>query len=474
MKRAALSVLVLCLAAASCAVNPVTGKRELSLISEQEEIALGQQSDGQIQAQFGIYDDASLESYVRTVGAGLISGTHRPNLPYKFTVLDSPVVNAFAVPGGYIYVTRGILALMNSEAELAAVLGHEIGHVNARHSVRRMSEMQLAQIGLALGSAVSEKFARLSGVAGIGMQLLFLKFSRSDEREADALGIVYSRSAGYDPGEVIPFFTALEKMGDLSGGQSLPGFLSTHPLTAERIQNAKNMMEPGDASLAKRPETYLKKVENMVYGEDPQQGFVEGGVFYHPLMKFQFSVPSSWKLQNMPTQVSVMSQDGNGAMLLQAEKSQENLRDFARRKAAEFKDGQLQGERSITVNGLSGFEHSFTIPQADNLTLSLRQSFIRKGDLIYTFSALSSAQNFSQYDNTFQGISGSFRQLTDTTKLNRAPKRLNLVQANGSQTLQEIFKREGMPETSWPTFAIMNGLEVKSVPPRGRWIKIVR
>jgi predicted Zn-dependent protease len=459
---------------ASCAINPVTGKRELSLISEQDEIALGQQTDGQIQSQFGIYDDASIESYVRTVGASLVSGTHRPNLPYKFAVLDSPVVNAFAVPGGYIYVTRGILALMNSEAELAAVLGHELGHVNARHSVRRMSEMQLAQLGLAVGSAVSEKFARLSGIAGIGMQLLFLKFSRSDEREADALGIAYSRSAGYDPGGIIPFFGALEKMGDLSGGQSLPGFLSTHPLTSERIQNAKNMMEPGDTSLAKRPETYLKNIDNMVFGEDPRQGFVESGVFYHPLMRFQFSVPSGWKLQNMATQVTLISQDGNGAMLFQAERSQENLRDFARRKAASFKDGQLQGERSISVNGLSGYEHSFTIPQAENQTLGLRQSFIRKGDMVYTFSALSAAQNFSQYANTFQGISRSFRQLTDQSKLNRLPKRVDLVQANGSRTLQDIFKRAGMPEKSWPNFAIMNGLDVKSVPPRGRWIKIVR
>ena len=176
----------------------------------------------------------------------------------------------------------------------------------------------------------------------------------------------------------------------------------------------------------------------------------------------------------MPTQVIIISQDGNGAMLLQAEKSQENLRDFARRKAAAFEGGELQGERSISVNGLSGFEHSLTIPQADNVALGLRQSFIRKGDLVYTFSALSTAQNFSRYENTFQGISRSFRQLTDKTKLNRAPKRVDLVQANGSRTLQEIFKRAGMPEKSWPTFAVMNGFEVKSVPPRGRWIKIVR
>ncbi len=172
---------VLCLIfifTSSCSINPVTGKRELSLISEQGEIALGENTDKQVRSQFGVYKDPVLTGYVERVGNKLVPFTHRPHLTYHFAVLDTPVINAFAAPGGYIYVTRGILAMMNSEAELAVVLGHELGHVNARHSVSKMSQLILVQLGLAVGSAVSEEFAKYSGLASIGVQLLFLKFSR--------------------------------------------------------------------------------------------------------------------------------------------------------------------------------------------------------------------------------------------------------------------------------------------------------
>ena len=218
-ERASVSrAILVCLFAASCAVNPVTGKKELSLISEQQELAIGKETDAEVRGQYGVYADDRLTAYVTTSGKALAEHTHRPNLAYRFAVLDSPVINAFAVPGGYIYLTRGILALMNSEAEMAVVLGHELGHVNARHSVRKMSQMILVQVGLAVGSALSDTFAKISGVAGIGVQLLFLKFSRDDEREADALGVeYYAGRAGYDPSRMVDFFTSLEKMGDLSG-----------------------------------------------------------------------------------------------------------------------------------------------------------------------------------------------------------------------------------------------------------------
>jgi predicted Zn-dependent protease len=238
MKRLSLFLFFsLILYAASCAVNPITGKRELSLISESQETSLGEETDKEIRLQYGIYDDPSLSEYIRGVGEKLVPHTHRPHLTYHFSVLDSPVVNAFAVPGGYVYVTRGILAMMNSEAELAAVLGHELGHINARHSVRRMSKLLLVQLGLSVGGALSETFAKISGVASLGIQLLFLKYSRDDEREADRLGVEYSRNAGFNPGEMVGFFASLQKLGDLSKGASLPGFLSTHPLNRERIQN---------------------------------------------------------------------------------------------------------------------------------------------------------------------------------------------------------------------------------------------
>ena len=222
MKKAAVLCLGIALLAAACAINPVSGKRELMLISENQEIELGKETNAEIGQEYGFYADADLSRYVDSVGQSMIPYTHRPKLAYHFAVLDTPVVNAFAAPGGYIYVTRGILALMSSESELGAVLGHEIGHVNARHTVRQMSTQILVQAGLAVGSALNETFAKIAGVAGLGAQLLFLKFSRDDERQADGLGVQYARAVHYNTGEMVTFFAALERYGDLAGEAACP------------------------------------------------------------------------------------------------------------------------------------------------------------------------------------------------------------------------------------------------------------
>ena len=161
----------------------------------------------------------------------------------------------------------------------------------------------MAQIGLVVGSVASKEFAKYAGLAGTGLQVLFLKYSRDNENQADGLGVEYSRAAGFNPADMGITFTALEKMGDLSGGRSMPGFLSTHPLTPDRIAHVQSLLQPGDVSLARKSEAYLRTVENVVYGDDPRQGYVENGVFYHPGLRFQFAVPSGWSVENMPSQV---------------------------------------------------------------------------------------------------------------------------------------------------------------------------
>lgn len=476
MSRKMAAILILAFLAVSCAVNPVTGKRELSLISEGQEIEMGKQTDAEVASQYGLYDDPALAAYVSKLGLALAAKTQRPGLPYRFTVLDSPVVNAFAVPGGSVYVTRGILALMGSEAELAAVLGHELGHVNARHSVRRMSQQMLAQIGLAAGSVISEDFAKYAGLAGTGIQVLFLKYSRDDERQADSLGVDYSRLAGYDPADMAATFTALEKLGDLSGGRSLPGFLSTHPLSSERIKNVQAMLKPEDRALARKPEAYLRAVENMIYGDDPRQGFVEGSAFHHPQMRIEFAVPSGWKVDNTPSRVTLVSGDQNGGLIFQAEKSADSPEDFGRKKAADISNsgGQLLGENRTTINGLACFEQTYTVTQENQAPVRLGRSYIKKGEWIFVVSALSSAEGFQKYEPDFRRVVGSFREMTDTSLLNRAPKRLALVKANGSDSLQTIFKRAGLAEAAWPPFAIMNGLDLNAVPPSGKLVKVAK
>ncbi len=475
MSTKIISIILLVFLAASCAVNPVTGHRELSLVSEAQEIEMGRQTDAEVVAQYGLYNDPALSAYVGKMGLALAAKTQRPGLPYRFTVLDSPVINAFAVPGGSVYVTRGILAMMTSEAELAGVLGHELGHVNARHSVRQMSKQMIFQAGLALGSAVSTTFAQFSGAAGAGLQVLFLKYSRDDERQADSLGVDYSRLGGYDPTDVATFFEALDKSGDHSSGKSLPGFLSTHPLTSERIQNVKAMLTPEDAKLARRPEPMLRAVDNLVYGDDPRQGFVEGSVFYQPQLRFEFAVPSGWKVENTPTQVTLAAADGNGAVLLQMEKSAETLESYAKKKASEISGGSLLGDGNSLVNGLACYEQNYTVTQEKQAQLRMRRSFLKKAESIYTFTALSAADNFDKYEGDFKRVVGSFKELTKPALLNRQPKRVTLVKANGSDTLQAIFRRaSGLPESLYGQFAVFNGLDLAAVPPAGRLIKVLR
>lgn len=473
MKKAVLAILV-CGFAASCAVNPVTGKKELSLISEQQEFAIGKETDGQVRGQYGVYADDPMSGYVTASGKDIAVHTHRPNLPYRFAVLDSPVINAFAVPGGYVYLTRGILALMNSEAEMAVVLGHELGHVNARHSVRKMSQMILFQAGLAIGNAISDTFAKISGIAGIGVSLLFLKFSRDDEREADSLGVAYARSAGYDPSRMVDFFDALERMGDLSGKNSLPGFLSTHPLTKERVRNVRALLQASDSKLIERDEEYARRIDGIVYGDDPRQGFIEGNAFYHPQLRVTCEFPDGWKVQNAPARVTILSPDDEAAVILQAEKSPDGLSAYAKKKSASLDGGQFVNEQSMNIHGLSCVRQVFDVVKPEKETLRVQFSFIRNGERIYTFSALSKAINYGRRAPEFGRIVDSFQELRDPARLNKQPQRLRLVRADGAQSLREIFGRAGMKKDLWPSFAVMNGLGQEAVPPKGRLIKTVR
>ena len=248
--------------------------------------------------------------------------SHRPNLGYQFRVLDSPVVNAFAVPGGFVYFTRGIMAHFNNEAEFAGVLGHEIGHITARHSAQQYSNQVLAQLGLVIGMAVSEDFARFGDLASQGLGLLFLKFSRDHESQSDELGVEYSSKIGYDAHQMADFFQTIDR---LSGGNNggIPTFLSTHPNPADRNKKVHELATKWQqssnvtpANLKVNRDGYLRMIDGIVYGEDPRQGYVESNIFYHPELKFQFPVPQEWQLQNMASQVQMAPKDGKALMFM--------------------------------------------------------------------------------------------------------------------------------------------------------------
>ena len=201
----------------ACARNPVTGKNELALVSESQEIAMGQEYAQQIVKSMGVYQDQKVQDYVSNLGKTLAAKSERPNLPWAFYVMDDPTVNAFALPGGSIFVTRGILTHMNNEAELVGVLGHEIGHVTARHSVQQMSRQQLAQIGLGVGSILSSTVAQYAGLASQGLGVLFLKYGRDAESQSDQLGFKYMVHEGYDPSAMATMFQTLERVSRAGG-----------------------------------------------------------------------------------------------------------------------------------------------------------------------------------------------------------------------------------------------------------------
>ena len=223
----------------SCARNPVSGKRQVVLMSEAQEIAMGKEADPQIIAQFGLYEDSSLQRFLREKGLQMAAISHRPNLNYEFKIVNSEVLNAFATPGGYVYFTRGIMAHFNNEAELAGVLGHELGHITARHGVEQQRNAMLSQLGLIAGIVIAPELAQFAEAASQGLGLLLLKFGRDAERESDELGVEYSSKIGYDAQQMANFFITLERQGEQTGSSELPPFLSTHPNPGERNVPAK-------------------------------------------------------------------------------------------------------------------------------------------------------------------------------------------------------------------------------------------
>src|SRR3989454_3017836 len=262
------------LGAAGCAVNPATGSRQLMLVSESQEIALGRDYDQQVAASIGVYPDSELQRYIQQFGARLAATSERPNLPWSFRVVDDPVVNAFALPGGFIYVTRGILAHLNSEAELAGVVGHEIGHVTARHSASQMTKQQLAQVGLVVGAIASPEFGRYTGLAGQALGVLFLKYSRDNERQADDLGLRYLRRVNYDPRELPHVFEMLTRVSQAQGGGRVPEWLATHPDPENRrgrIEQEIASLPQSFSGVAVNRDSYLRRPHGLVVGAHPRQ-----------------------------------------------------------------------------------------------------------------------------------------------------------------------------------------------------------
>ncbi|HKI89555.1 MAG TPA: M48 family metalloprotease [Draconibacterium sp.] len=466
----------------SCAINPVTGKRQLMLMTESQEKSLGAQYDPTVVSTFGVYQDDELQSFIEKEGAELGKISHRPNLEYHFRILDSPVVNAFAVPGGYIYLTRGILGQLNNEAELVGVMGHEMGHVTARHSASQQSKQQLGQLLLIGGMIASEDFRKFADYAMQGMQLLFLKFSRDNERQADELGVQYSSEIGYDAHKMADFFNVLNQMQMASESGGVPTFLSTHPNPGDRYIDVNKEATMWQDSLKRTSwlvngDSYLKMIDGLVYGEDPRQGFVEGNTFYHPEMKFKYPVPTGWQLQNSPLQVQMAPKDGNALIIFTT--SDQKTPETAAQKTLKDLNLKLLETKNKTVNGMPTVA---TISQqvsqnqqtGEKQTINVLSYFIAYNGAVYVFHGVASDTNFNNYQQAFQSTMENFNRLTESSKLNVKPKRIKIQSVRLSGTVADAFKYFGVPQSQMDELALLNDMALSDRVNQGKLIKIIR
>jgi predicted Zn-dependent protease len=457
---------------AGCATNPVTGKKEISFVSESQEIAAGQQSEASIQQEFGYYEHAAWSSKVTALGNSLASGSHRPDLPWHFHVLDDPTVNAFAAPGGYIYITRGILAHLNSDAQLAGVVGHEIGHVTARHYARAASRQQIAGLGLILGSVLSESVARSADLAQTGLGLLFLKYSRDNENEADRLGVDYSLKAGFDPREMPATYRTLARIGERAGSR-IPTYLSTHPDPGARENTVSTLAAAAVGArtdLKINRDAYIRLLDGVLYGVDPKQGYFEGNRYYHPELRFMMDFPSGWQKQN--SRNAIVAQNGQTAAM------QVTLVNAAGMSPSQYVQKLLNDRQvaaangsSSTIHGHAAWEGRVTVQDQAGNQGSLLLVVLKKDASM--FQILGQAAAGSAGESAILASAHSFQALTDASRFNPTAAQIKVVAAPRAGTFAQIVGGLGEQGADVEETAILNGMDASTTLAAGRLIKIV-
>jgi predicted Zn-dependent protease len=433
-------VLALAVAVPACATNPVTGRREIALIGEGQEIAMGREAAEDVERSIGLVNDAALQQYVQRLGSQLAGDSERPNLPWHFRVVDDPTPNAFALPGGFIYVTRGLLTLLTSEAELASVLGHEVGHVTARHSVQMISRAQLTQLGLGLGMILVPELQQFGQLAGVGMQLMFLRYGRDAEHQADDLGFRYALEEGYDVREMANVFAALARVGEMENRSPLPAWMSTHPYPEERIERTRARVaavEQNFATLRIGSADYLNRLNGIMYGINPRNGFFEGAQYFHPELRFRMSIPGGWQAQNLPQMVVAVSpnEDAVAQLTLAAGTVEAAAQQFL------GQQGITVGQTSRTqINGLPALV-SFFRAQTQQGALAGIVAFVSHDGRTYRLLTYTPEPRLGSYDAVFRTFLSSFAVLTDSRILNVQPNRVQVVRLDQAMTLQAFNQR---------------------------------
>jgi predicted Zn-dependent protease len=478
--RKFLIVTGLCLTLAACATNPVSGRREMALMSEQQEIAIGRDMHPKVLAQYGQYDDPALQAYVQGVGEKLAAHSHRSNLIYRFTVVDTTDINAFALPGGYIYITRGLLAYLGSEAEMAGVLGHEIGHVTARHAVRQYTAATAAQLGMTLGSIFVPGLGSNLGqnVMGVLGQALLSGYGREHELESDGLAAEYLARAGYDPQAILDVLRTLKAQGDYAAAQAKAegrqvqtyhGLFATHPDEDTRLKEvlAKASFLAPDKPADNGRDAFLKHIDGMVFGDSAAQGIRRGNRFYHRDLDFALEFPPGWRLENRPDRLLAIAPGGKAQAQLTSQdlNQRETPREFMiRRLGIRNPPGE-----DISPAGLPGYTAPLKIQGRPG-----RVSVIFHRNQAYVLASVALDGADSQaVGEAMRQTALSFHPPRADEKPLAEPLRLRLKPAVAGDTFASLAQGSRLPGDAQAQLRLLNGRYPQGEPQPGDILKIV-
>lgn len=478
--RKFLTVSGLCLTLAACATNPVSGRREMALMSEAQEISIGREMHPKVIQQYGQYEDPALQAYVQAVGEKLAAHGHRSNLIYRFTVVDSTDINAFALPGGYIYITRGLLAYLGSEAEMAGVLGHEIGHVTARHAVRQYTAATAAQLGMTLGSIFVPGLGSNVGqnVMGVLGQAMLSGYGREHELESDGLGAEYLARAGYDPQAILGVLRTLKAQGDYAAAQakaegrkpqSYHGLFATHPDEDTRLKEVltKASFLAPDKPADNGRDAFLKHMDGMVFGDSAAQGIRRGNRFYHRDLDFALEFPPAWRLENRPDRLLAIAPGGKAQAQLTSQdlNQRETPREFMiRRLGIKNPAGE-----EISAGGLPGYTAPLKIQGRPGRVSVI---FHRKQAYVLASVALDGADS-QTVDAAMRQTALGFHPLREDEKALAEPLRLRLKTAGAGDSFTALAKGSRLPGDAQAQLRLLNGHYPQGEPKPGDILKIV-
>ncbi|WP_373184362.1 M48 family metalloprotease [Halopseudomonas sp.] len=462
-----------------CAVNPVTGKQNFVMMSESQELAMGRQANAQISEQMPMVENAALQAYVQRIGEELARNSHRSNLEYRFQVVDSADINAFALPGGYVYMNRGLMAYMNSEAELAAVLGHEIGHVTARHGVRQQS--------MAMGSSILGQLVTMgTGMPAAGDlsnmlgSALVSGYGRDMELEADGLGAEYLARSGYRPDAVLEVIGVLKDQDTFSRQQaaaqgkqveSYHGLFASHPTHDQRLQQVVGQAQALSTGTSQRVgrDDYLKAINGMVYGDSEAQGVIRDQRFYHVPLDMRLDYPAGWAVLNRPDVVIGHTPDETAfiAMTLETVTAGSNVRDLLRQRAGSQQ--QLAQEQTFSGPGFQGV--MAILPGQSPRRVG---AILRRDQLFLFVGAVRGQARLESHDAGFTSVIRSFGGLSATDRKKAAPLHIRLVRAGKGDTYARLARNSPLGEEAEARLRLLNGHWPDGQPQPGQWLKVVR